>query len=174
MVSDTPGFPPLSCQGRCHFPGSPWRKKLSLLSLPQLGGSSVTAWEIPVIVWWSLSQPGVPCHSLGFPLGSWGSPLPRHAALMSLPSLAGLWGPGESQREVSLGRLLGEPDLPGAGLHELHSLPALHRGQREMSPSGALRHGLALSLYIVYIETVIYISACLKYCINVKLFTGEG
>lgn len=36
-------------------------------------------------------------------------------------------------------------------------------------------HGLALSLYIVYIETVIYISACLKYCINVNLPTeGEG
>lgn len=93
---------------------------------------------------------------------------------MSLLSLAGFWGPGESQREVSFGRLLGEPDLPGAGLHELHSLPALHRGQREMSPCSALHHGLALSLYIVYIETVIYISACLKYCINVKLFTGEG
>lgn len=37
------------------------------------------------------------------------------------------------------------------------------------------RHGLALSLYIVYIETVIYISACLKYCINVNLPSeGEG
>lgn len=37
-----------------------------------------------------------------------------------------------------------------------------------MSPL-VLHHGLALSLYIVYIETVIYISACLKYCINVNL-----
>lgn len=50
-------------------------------------------------------------------------------------SLAGLRGLGESQREVSLGRLFSEPDIPGAGLHELHSLPALHRGQREMSPN---------------------------------------
>lgn len=146
-------------------PHSPARESVIFLGLPgeksflcfpchSLGGSSVTAWSSP----WG---PGSPT-------------TPSQAAFMSLPSLAGLWGPGESQREVSLGRLLCEPDLPGAGLHELHSLPALHRGQREMSPPGALRHGLALSLYIVYIETVIYISACLKYCINVKLSTGEG
>lgn len=110
------------------FLGSPWRKK-AFSAFP------ATAWRLPVIVWCSLSQPA------GFSVAAWGSPwgpesppTPSRAALMSLPSLAGLWGPGESQREVSLGRLLGEPDLPGAGLHELHSLPALHRGQREMSP----------------------------------------
>lgn len=115
---------------------------------------------------------GVPCHSLGLPLWSWESPPPR-VTLPPVPALlTGLWGPGESQREVSLGGLLGEPDLPGAGLHELHSLPALHRGQREMSPL-VPRQGPALSLYIVYIETVIYISACLKYCINVNL-PSEG
>lgn len=43
-MSDTPGFPSLSCQGKCNFPGSPWRKKFSLLSLSQPGSSSVTAW----------------------------------------------------------------------------------------------------------------------------------
>lgn len=158
MVSDTPGFPPLFCQGRYNFPGSSWRKKLSLLSLPQPGGS-LSQWVFPVTAWGSPCGPGSP-------------PYPESRCLLSLPSLAGLWGPGESQREVSLGGLLGEPDLPGAGLHELHSLPALHRGQREMSPL-VPRQGPALSLYIVYIETVIYISACLKYCINVNL-PSEG
>lgn len=66
-------LPPTLLQGRCNFPGSPWRKKLSLLSLPQPGGS-LSQWVFPVTAWGSPCGPGSPPH-------------PESRCLLSLPSL---------------------------------------------------------------------------------------
>lgn len=50
--------------------------------------------------------------------------------LLHYPS--GVWHPGGGQREVFYRRLLCEPDLTGASVPQLCSVPALHGGQAEI------------------------------------------
>lgn len=57
--------------------------------------------------------------------------------LMAVFLSPGFWHPGSSQREIQVGGLLCESDLPGAGLSELRPVPALRRGQQEMKWSPA-------------------------------------